>query len=58
MDTEQKPKKGFNNKERYQKNQEEILKYKCEKYRTQHNNDLVNIIVCKGTFTLCLQYHY
>ena len=52
MDTEQKPKKGFNNKERYQKNQEEILKYKCEKYRTQHNKDLVTIQVCKGTFAL------
>jgi hypothetical protein len=52
MDTEQKPKKGFNNTERYQKNQEEILKYRREKYRTQHNKDLVNVIVWKGTFTL------
>ena len=49
---EQKLKKGFYNKERYERNKEEILKNSCEKYRTQHNKDLENIKVCKGTFTL------
>jgi hypothetical protein len=47
-----KPKKSFYKKERYEKNKDEILKNRREKYRTQHNEDLVNIKVCKGTFTL------
>ena len=46
------PKKSFYNQERYKRNKEEILKYRREKYRTQHNKDLVNVIVWKGTFTL------
>ena len=54
MDTEQKPKQSFYDKERYQKNKEEMLKYSREKYRTQHNMDLVNIKVCKRTFSLYL----
>ena len=45
-------KKSFYNKERYEKNKDEILKNRREKYRTQHNKDLVNIKVCKGSFTL------
>jgi hypothetical protein len=49
---EAKPKKSFNNKERYEKNKDEILKNRREKYRTQYNKDLVNIKVCKGSFTL------
>jgi hypothetical protein len=44
----------FLNKERYQKVQEKIFKYRREKYRTQHNMDLVNIKVCKRTFSLYL----
>ena len=48
-----KPNKSFcSSKERYEKNKEEILKNRREKYRTQHNKDLENIKVCKGTFTL------
>ena len=46
------PKKIFYNKERYEKNKDEILTNRREKYRTQHNKDLVNIKVCKGSFTL------
>jgi len=55
---EDKPKKSFYNKERYEKNKDEILKNRREKCRTQHNKDLVNIKVCKsndlckGSFTL------
>ena len=49
---EAKPKKSFYDKERYEKNKDEILKNRREKYRTQHNKDLENIKVCKGTFTL------
>ncbi len=52
LEMETKPKKSFYNKERYEKNEDEILKNRREKYRTQHNKDLVNIKVCKGTFTL------
>ena len=48
---EQKPKKSFYHKERYERNKEEILKNRHEKYRTQQNKDLENIKVCKGTFT-------
>ena len=50
-----KPNKSFcSSKERYEKNKEEILKNRREKYRTQHNKDLENIRVrvCKGTFAL------
>ncbi len=49
---EAKPKKSFYNKERYEKNKDEILKSRREKYRTEHNKDLVNIKVCKGSFNL------
>jgi hypothetical protein len=49
---EDKPKKSFYNKERYEKNKDEILKNRREKCRTQHNKDLENIKVCKETFTL------
>ena len=52
LEMEAKPKKSFYNKERYEKNKDEILKNRREKYRTQHNKDLVNIKVCKGSFTL------
>ena len=49
---QQRPKKSFHTKKRYEKNQDEILKNRREKYRTEHNKDLVNIKVCKGSFTL------
>ena len=49
---EQKPKKSFYNKERYERNKEGILKNRREKYRTQNYKDLENAKVCKGTFTL------
>jgi hypothetical protein len=39
------------NKERYEQNKEEILKYRRERYRTIHKKDL-NIKVSTGTFTL------
>jgi hypothetical protein len=48
---EDKPKKSFYNKERYEKNKDEILKNRREKCRTKHK-DLENIKVCKETFTL------
>jgi hypothetical protein len=51
---EQKPEKNFYNKERYENNMEEIFKNRREKYRTEHNKDLENIEVCKGTFTCTL----
>ena len=49
---EQMPKKksGYN-KEQYEQNKEEILKYRRERYRTIHKKDL-NIKVSTGTFTL------
>jgi hypothetical protein len=37
---QQKPKKRFSIKERYEKNQEETLKNRREKYRTQTNKEL------------------
>ena len=49
---QKKPKKSFYNKERYEKNKDEILKNRREKYRTKHNKELMFIKVCKGTFTL------
>ena len=50
--TEQMPrKKNVHNKEQYEQIQEEILKYRRERYRTIHEKDL-NIKVSKGTFTL------
>ena len=50
--TEQMPKnKSVYNKERYEQNKEEILKYRRERYRTIHKKDL-NIKVSTGTFTL------
>jgi hypothetical protein len=49
---EQMPKKkSVYNKERYEQNKEEILKYRRERYRTKHKKDL-NIKVSTGTFTL------
>ena len=44
-------KKNVYNKERYEQNKEEILKYRRERYRTIHKKDL-NIKVSTGTFTL------
>jgi len=46
-----KPKKSFYNKERYEKNKEEILKSRREKYRTEHNRE-ERIKVMRGSFTL------
>ncbi len=51
---ETKPKESFYNKERYEKNKDEILNNRHEKYRTQHNKGLVNIKECKSIFTLYL----
>ena len=49
---EQMPKKKcVYDKERYEQNKEEILKYRRERYRTIHKKDL-NIKVSTGTFTL------
>jgi hypothetical protein len=46
---EQMPKKkSVHHKERYEQNKEEILKYRCERYRTMHKEDL-NIKVSTGT---------
>jgi hypothetical protein len=44
-------KKNVYNKERYEQNNEEILKNRRERYRTIHQKDL-NIKVRTGTFTL------
>jgi hypothetical protein len=44
-------KKSVYNKERYEQNKEEILKYRRERYRTIHKKDL-NMKVSTGTFTL------
>ena len=52
---EAKPKKSFYNKERYERNKQEILKNRREKYRTQHNKDLENIKYVKEHF-LCIYY--
>ena len=50
--TEQLPrKKNVCNKERYEQNKEEILKYRRERYRTINKKDLT-IEVSTGTFTL------
>ena len=50
--TEQMPrKKNVYNKERYEQNKAETLKYRREIYRTTHKKDL-NIQVSTGTFTL------
>jgi hypothetical protein len=46
-------KKSFYNKERYEKNKEEILKSRREKYRTEHNRE-ERIKVMRGSFTLYL----
>ena len=52
MEQQKKPKqKSVYNKERYEQNKEEILKYRRERYRTIHEKDL-NIKVSTGTFTL------
>ncbi len=49
--TEQMPrKKNVYNKERYEQNKAETLKYRREIYRTTHKK--VNIKVITGTFTL------
>ena len=44
-------KKSFYNKERYEKNKEEILKSRREKYRTEHNRE-ERIKVMRGSFRL------
>ena len=49
---EQKPKKSYYNRERYEKNKEEILKNRREKYRKQTNKELIDIKVSRRTFTL------
>jgi hypothetical protein len=50
--TEQMPeKKSVYNKERYEQNKEQILKYRRVRYRTIYKKDL-NIKVSTGTFTL------
>ncbi len=50
--TEQMPRKtNVYNKERYEQNKAETLKYRRERYRTTHKKDL-NIQVSTGTFTL------
>ena len=46
------PKKSFYSRERYEKNKDEILKNRREKYRKQTNKELIDIKVSKGTFTL------
>ena len=52
MEQQNKPKKKIiYNKERYEQNKEEMLKYRRERYRTIHKKDL-NIKVSTGTFTL------
>jgi hypothetical protein len=49
--TVQPNKKNVYNKELYEQNKEEILKYPRERYMTRHKKDL-NISVITGTFTL------
>ena len=50
--TEQMPRKiNVYNKERYEQNKGEILKYRRERYRTTQKKDL-NVKVSTGTFTL------
>ena len=44
-------KKSFYNKERYEKNKDEILKSRREKYRTKHNKE-ERIKVVRGSFRL------
>ena len=46
-----KPKKSFYSRERYEKNKE-ILKNRREKYRKQTNKELIDIKVMRGTFIL------
>ena len=50
---EAKPKKGFYNKERYERNKGEILKNRRAKYRTQQNKDLGKICNLNGHL-LCI----
>ena len=50
-------KKSVYNKERYEQNKEEILKYRRERYRTIHKKDL-NIKVSTGTFTLYFDWFF
>ena len=50
MEQEQTKKSNYN-RERYEKNKEEISKYRRERYRSIHKKDL-NIKVCTGSFTL------
>ena len=49
--TVQPNKKNVYNKELYEQNKEEILKYPRERYMTRHKKDL-NISVITWTFTL------
>jgi len=56
---EAKPKKSFYNKERYERNKQEILKNRREKYTKQHNKDLENIKYVKEhlvRFFFCMYY--
>jgi hypothetical protein len=45
------------NKERYEQNKEEILKYRRERYWTINKKDL-NIKVITGAFTLYFDYFF
>jgi|GWRWMinimDraft_13_1066021.scaffolds.fasta_scaffold04308_3 predicted phosphohydrolase len=45
-------KKSNYSRERYEKNKDEILKNRREKYRKQTNKELIDIKVMRGTFTL------
>ncbi len=49
-------KKNVYNKERYEQNKEEILKYRRERYRTIYKKDL-SIKVSTGTFTLYFDWN-
>ena len=49
---QEKPKKSNYSRERYEKNKDEILKNRREKYRKQTNKELIDIKVMRGTFTL------
>ena len=55
---QEKPKKSNYNRERYEKNKDEILKNRREKYRKQTNKELIDIKVSKGTFTLYFNQNF
>ena len=55
---QEKPKKSNDNRERYEKNKDEIFKNRREKYRKQTNKELINIKVSKGSFTLYFNQNF